>query len=142
MPFAATTTETCSNCDIRFTLDKGSELPTIKCANPNCPVLLCPCCPQFQCDGCDQTFCLEHALEEEQDFECTCLQIDVDVNDASWCFEHNPSIRPQPAKFCAACLEEAEASDWGGEEIDKLEPVSIGVPVPNIPEFADAGRIA
>jgi hypothetical protein len=85
---------------------------------------------------------MEHAIEEEQNYECTCQQIDVDVNDASWCFEHNPSIRPRPAKFCAACLEEAEASDWGGEEIDKLEPVSIGVPVPNIPEFADAGRIA
>ena len=135
-------TETCPTCDPQFTLDKGTELPTIKCANPNCLVVLYPCCPQFECAGCGQTFCLEHAIEEEQDFECTCQRVDVDVNDASWCFEHNPSIRPRPAKFCAACLEEAEASDWGGEEIDKLEPVSIGVPVPNIPEFADAGRIA
>ena len=141
MFFTATTIDTCSTCDTQFTLDKGTELPITTCANPNCPVLLCPCCPQFECDGCGQTFCLEHAIEEEQNFECTCLQIDVDVNDASWCFEHNLSLRPRPAKFCAACLEEAEATDWGAEEIDKLEPVSIVVPVPNIPEW-EAGRIA
>jgi hypothetical protein len=115
----------------------GSE-----CANPNCAVILCPFCPQFECDGCGQTFCMEHAIEEEQNFECTCQRIDVDVNDASWCFEHNPSIRPRPAKFCAACLEEAEATNWGAEEIQKQELISIVVGVPNIPEWAEAGRIA
>jgi hypothetical protein len=85
---------------------------------------------------------MEHAIEEEQNVECTCQRIDVDVNDASWCFEHNPSIRPRSAKFCAACLEEAEATDWGAEEIQKLEPISIEVAVPNISEWVEAGRIA
>jgi hypothetical protein len=135
-------TETCATCYTLFTLDKGTELPFTKCANPTCPVLLCPCCPQFQCDGCGQTFCMEHAIEEEQNFECTCQRIDVDVNDASWCFSCNPSIRPRPAKFCAACLEEAETTDWGADEIQKLEPVSIVVAIPNHPEWVESGRIA
>ena len=134
--------ETCPTCDTHFTLDKGTDLPRTKCANPNCPVLLCPCCPQFQCDGCGQTFCMDHAIEEEQDVECTCQRIDVDVSDASWCFEHYPSIRPRPAKFCAACLEEVEATDWGREETEKAKPISIVVAMPNIPEWAEAARIA
>lgn len=64
--FTPTTTEPCSTCDTDFTLDNGSELPTVKC-DPNCPVLLCPCCAQFQCGGCGQTFCMEHAIEEQQE---------------------------------------------------------------------------
>src|SRR5689334_9940554 len=97
-------TERCTACETSFTLEKGTELPVAKCASSDCPVLLCPCCPQFQCDGCGQTFCIEHAIEEQQEFECTCQRTDVDVYDASSCFFCNPKIRPRPAKLCAACL--------------------------------------
>jgi hypothetical protein len=119
-------TATCSTCDTFFTVDKGSELPTIKCADPNCPVLICPCCVQFQCDGCGQTFCLEHAIEEQQEFECSCIQTDADRNDASWCFEHNADLRPRALRFCPSCFEEVEQTN--STEVPKLAPVlAVGV---------------
>jgi hypothetical protein len=136
MPRIATT-HTCRNCETRFTLDRDedgyTELPTHRCADPNCSVRLCPCCPQFQCAGCGEAFCLEHAIEEEQDFDCSCVQTDVDQFDARWCLAHNTSIRPRPLKFCVACWEEAESDP--SADIHKLDPVSAL----RVPEWVEGG---
>src|ERR1700693_524598 len=60
--------KTCPNCDtLHIGLPvEGDEdgayvyLETTDCPNPSCKVRLCSCCPQFQCDGCQGHFCLNH----------------------------------------------------------------------------------
>jgi len=32
------------------------------CADRTCGKMLCPCCDQFHCDGCGQTFCADHLV--------------------------------------------------------------------------------
>lgn len=121
--------------------DGKTEIPTTKCADLNCPTLLCPCCPTFKCAGCDQLFCAQHAIEEkEPKYDCTCIRLDVDYYDNSDCFACNSSIQPKLLKFCAACLEEIEAKEW--PEIPKLEPVLAVVQYPNIPEWNTGGEAA
>ncbi len=139
MPFAPTknrTKVTCPSCNTSYTLtDREDEIPTIQCASIGCPVLLCPCCPQFECAGCGQRHCMEHAIEEkEQQFPCTCIRLDVDVYDDSDCWSCNSSIRPKPLKFCPPCMEEVERIDWP-VEIPRLQPVTATVAVPNVPEW-------
>jgi hypothetical protein len=31
-----------------------------QCCEPMCKAALCECCPQFECESCEGTFCLEH----------------------------------------------------------------------------------
>jgi hypothetical protein len=62
---------TCSQCNAdfdRIPVDYNEDgtgyvaIPTTPCADPKCSVLLCPCCDQFHCDGCGDTFCAEHMV--------------------------------------------------------------------------------
>jgi hypothetical protein len=137
MPLAPTRNRmkvTCPCCDTQHTIERGDEIPTVQCSSPGCPVLLCPCCPSFHCDGCGQAFCMEHKIEiEPADYDCTCVRLDVDYYDNSGCYSCNSDIRPRPDRFCAACLEESEAAEW--PHIEKLEPVAAIVAVPKIPEW-------
>jgi hypothetical protein len=62
------TTATCPTCDTSFDRvpveyddDQGYAALELRTCG-NCGALLCPCCEQFQCDGCAQTFCLEHLV--------------------------------------------------------------------------------
>src|SRR5262249_45563475 len=116
--------------ETRFTLDRDedgyTELPIHRCADRNCSVHLCPCCPQFQCAGCGEAFCMEHAIEEEQEFDCFCAQTDVDQFDARWCLAHNPRSQPRPLKFCSSCWDQAEPIT--SSDIPKLNPVTVMAP--------------
>lgn len=116
---------TCLNCQTSFRLERGDEIPKRKCASPSCTAELCPCCSTFNCDGCAGTFCSDHAIIEEPQYVCRCIQVDVDRNDATWCFDHNPEIRPKPAKFCSACMDESQVEEW--PIIPKLEPIRAKV---------------
>lgn len=130
---------TCPTCNTSYrNIDRDedgiAQTPTIKCADPNCPTLLCPYCASFSCAGCGQTFCVDHGIEEqEQDYDCTCQQTDADQFSATWCFAHNPRIQPRPDKFCASCFEESEVAEW--PEIDKISPITVEVKRMNIPEW-------
>ena len=39
-----------------------AALKITPCALGGCGALLCACCAQFACDGCDGRFCLEHRI--------------------------------------------------------------------------------
>jgi hypothetical protein len=62
------TNATCPTCDTTFTRvpvhgDEDGAYAALELKScGECAVLLCPCCEQFQCDGCAQTFCLEHLV--------------------------------------------------------------------------------
>jgi hypothetical protein len=42
-----------------------------------CTALLCRCCPQFQCAGCDETFCRSHAVTLDGDRFCPGCAFDL-----------------------------------------------------------------
>jgi hypothetical protein len=61
------TSASCPTCDTTFQVPvHGDEdgayavLELTPCQE--CGSLLCPCCEQFACDGCGQTFCQEHLV--------------------------------------------------------------------------------
>ena len=60
------TTASCPTCDTTFTRvpvhgdEDGACVALELKPCGNCGALLCPCCEQFQCDGCAATFCPEH----------------------------------------------------------------------------------
>lgn len=119
----------CLNCgtlhtDVPVSYDEDGyflELDTVACGDDECTKQLCSCCPQFTCEACGLAFCLEHvALEEEE--ECTCVQVDVDLFDNRNCERHNTKY-PRVYRFCRVCV---------GPEV--LE-------VPRIPIMAQAGTI-
>jgi hypothetical protein len=80
----------------------GATLPTKRCAMPGCQRDLCDGCDKFKCDGCDKEFCTTHMVPYEgfvscpqctleREPACNCWPIDVDMDDASQCEEHNPA---------------------------------------------------
>ncbi len=147
MPYAAAmiVTATCPNCNSTFHLDRDedgfTEIEHVKCAAVNCPVQLCPECPKASCAGCGQKFCREHMIEEKLNLRCTCLRDSMgEVHERHLCFEHNPRIRPRNPLWCASCAEEQELMDLPEEvQIPRLEPVSVTVMHPNIPEWQQGG---
>lgn len=86
------TSATCPACDTHFErlpLDGDEDgnayavLEVTLCGDAECGKLLCPCCPQADCEGCDQPFCPEH-------------------------LEIVPDGRPQGLRCCHACAVECE----------------------------------
>lgn len=53
----------CPICHQTTERNGDHEPRTTECGTAGCKVLLCPACPQFVCDGCQLTHCLEHAVE-------------------------------------------------------------------------------
>ena len=82
----------------------ADPIPGEYCGDRKCRVKLCPDClasdPSFRCDTCGQVYCASHAVVEENDLSCECRRIDVDLDDASDCPQHNPGIRPPPLTQC------------------------------------------
>ena len=64
------TSATCPACNtifdrvpVEFDEDRGYAVLELKpCAYLICSTLLCPCCDQFHCDGCGETFCADHLV--------------------------------------------------------------------------------
>lgn len=65
------TSATCPTCQTAFDrlpLDYNEDgtgyaiLEVHPCAHQTCKTLLCPCCDQFHCDGCGETFCADHLV--------------------------------------------------------------------------------
>jgi hypothetical protein len=64
-------TATCRNCETDYPFndlqlrrgDAENAIEFTPCHNDGCTVMLCPNCPQFQCEGCDLTHCQEHAVK-------------------------------------------------------------------------------
>jgi len=121
-----------------MSLDPGEEIPLVKCAAETCDVALCPDgCQDLsaKCDGCDRRFCNDHLILVEPEYECEC-RFTGDQTDATDCLHCNPSLRPRPDRFCAACLAEVEQVNW--PVVPKLEPVTAVVQMPSLPEWGDA----
>ena len=117
---SAVNTETCPHCNTTFRVeadeDGFTEIPeTKRCTDLECEVVLCPCCPQAKCDGCNNSFCPEHLVIDLPEYECNC-EYCGDHADSSNCLMHNPYIRDlSPTRFCVTCLEESEQQDWPDE---------------------------
>ena len=47
-----------------------ADLDTTPCHDDVCAVKLCPSCPQFMCDGCGHSHCLEHKTVSEDSNLC------------------------------------------------------------------------
>ena len=47
----------------------GYALLEVKPCAGSCGKLLCPCCDQFVCDGCGDTFCVDHLVSVEDGTE-------------------------------------------------------------------------
>ena len=65
------TSASCPTCDTLFERlpveydEDGSGYPVLEvrpCADSECGKMLCACCDQFHCDGCGQTFCIDHLV--------------------------------------------------------------------------------
>jgi len=87
--------------------DGSPAIENTRCAQPGCEVYLCRAgCLElsFQCESCDQRFCVEHrmmldgmafcvtcavAVTEDEEPECTCRRADVDLFDARGCELHD-----------------------------------------------------
>lgn len=139
VPLAPTRAEAqCGNCGTKYTVDRDedgfTEVETTRCANPNCPVLLCPGCAQFKCAGCDRTFCLDHGiLEKEPEVDCRCTRIDVDQYDARGCPLCDPEYQFNPLLFCPACIEEMEMQEIPVEE--QVQRIAPGMAEPAAAEW-------
>ncbi len=67
----------CPTCDSlfeRLLIDynedgTGYALLEVKPCAGSCGKLLCPCCDQFACDGCGDTFCADHLVSVEDGTE-------------------------------------------------------------------------
>ena len=86
--FASATCSTCNTDFDRLPLERDEDggyavLPVHACAQPTCSTLLCPCCPQFHCDGCGDTFCADHLVSV-------------------------PDGTDRPLHCCSVCAEECE----------------------------------
>ncbi len=100
----------CPNCltthqDVPVAMDEDGPyvaLDTIRC---ECGKELCTSCPQFTCESCNGHFCLEAShIGDEQDWDCTCVQTDVDQVDSCGCRLHDP--RPGQSAtllWCRTC---------------------------------------
>jgi hypothetical protein len=94
------TSATCRNCNtdfdripVEYDEDGGyAVIPVKACAQPNCSVLLCPCCDQFHCDGCGDTFCADHLVSV-------------------------PDGTDRPLHCCPACAEECEPMELPFEPV-------------------------
>ena len=113
MRFPKTVSLTCSECSTLHTdcpveTDEDgpyAEIETTPCHDDNCTRKLCSCCPQFVCDCCGLTFCLEAShIGHEEEPECTCVQTDVDMVDARGCELHNTRY-PVTRYWCRLCCQ-------------------------------------
>jgi len=110
MRFPKTVDLECRNCctlhtvEVEYDEEGGhAEIERTPCHDDECTSKLCACCPQFTCECCGLTFCLEAShigLEEEPD--CTCEQIDVDQVDARYCGLHG-TRHPKTMYWCRLC---------------------------------------
>jgi len=110
MRFPKTIDLECRNCctlhtvEVEYDEDGGyAEIERIPCHDDECTRKLCACCPQFTCECCGLTFCLQAdhiGLEEEP--ECTCVQTDVDQVDARYCGLHGTHY-PKTLHWCRVC---------------------------------------
>ena len=64
------TSASCPTCNtlverlpVEYDEDGGYAVLEVRpCADATCGKLLCACCDQFHCDGCGQTFCMDHLV--------------------------------------------------------------------------------
>ena len=72
------TSATCPTCDtdfdrlpVEYDEDGGYAVLEVHfCAHLTCGTLLCPCCDQFHCDGCGNTFCADHLVSVPDGTDC------------------------------------------------------------------------
>src|SRR5689334_8945370 len=109
--FASTT---CPNCQTLFerlpvVYDEEAAYVALEvrpCAEPACGAMLCPCCEQFQCDGCGLTFCDSHKVAI-------------------------PDGTDSPLRCCPTCAAETELT---GAETPPAEPVAAAPDEPMCPD--------
>ena len=89
------------------------------CAEPTCGNLLCSVCDQFHCDGCGQTFCIDHLVSVPDGTDRSlrlCTECDAESKPlCPACGEHadmrpmeNSSERWYECACCDARMDEAE----------------------------------